>query len=137
MKPLRKTLELLLSQEAPQQAAALPARSSHVSPGAGIGGALTLESGSQARFSAARRARSSSLLQGFAGAGRGRASEGLEPGAARSIRRAAGETEQLLCRVPSSDLLRSARTLRDSRVGVRPGRQHPPALLRLSTCTRE
>ena len=117
MKPLRKTLELLLSQEALQPAAALPARSSHVSPGAALGGALTLESGSQGRYSAARRPRSSSLLQAFAAAGRGR-SEGLEPGVARSIRRASGDREQLLCRVPSSELQRSARMSRDTRVGA-------------------
>lgn len=124
MKPLRKTLELLLSQEVPQPAAVLPARSSHVSPGAALGGALTLEAGSQARYSTARRARSSSLLQAFAVAGRGRASEGLEPGVARSIRRATGETDQLLCRMPSSELRRSARTSRDTRVGARGPQAH-------------
>ena len=120
MKPLRKTLELLLSQEAPQPGAVLPARSSHVSPGVTLGGTLALESASQGRFSAIRRAKSSSVLQAFPVVGRPRVSEGLEPGLARSIRRAPGETDQLLCRVPSSDFLRSVRT---SRVGA-PG---PPA----------
>ena len=119
MKPLRKTLELLLSQEAPQPGAVLPARSSHMSPGGTLGGGtLALESASQARYSAMRRAKSSSLLQAFPVAGRPRASEGVEPGLARSIRRAPGETDQLLCRVPSAELLRSARTSRDTRVGA-------------------
>ena len=134
MKPLRKTLELLLSQEAAQPAAALPTRSSHVSPGLTLGGALTLESGSQAQYSAMRRAKSSSVLQAFIVAGRPRASEGVEPGLARSIRRAPGETDQLLCRVASSELLRSARTSRDSRVGA-PG--CCSTLLHDSGCTRE
>ena len=119
MKPLRKTLELLLSREAPQPAAALPARSSTVSLGAALGGALALDPVSQAQYGVMRRARPSTGLQAFAISGRARMTEGLEPGVARSIRRTTGDPDQLLCRVPSSEQLGSAHPSRNIRVGAR------------------
>ncbi len=132
MRPLRRTLELLLANEADERAAATPAaRASILAPGLALGGGLGGDQGprSLARFVSRRSRGASALPQPYPSQGRagGEAGEAGAPQGLRAGWRGAGGSSSeltLLSRALSAEMISTVRGLREGGAGAR-GRPPP------------